>query len=76
MSWRGSYGFNNGREGGRYIYKQLSPDRGCLLALCPFESRTVGIGPQLGIIIPGATIQTYLNFKVYWDSTHRIGLLA
>ena len=50
-----------------YVYQQLSPDRGCLPALCPFESRTVGVGPQLGIIIPGASMQTYLNFKAYWD---------
>jgi hypothetical protein len=50
-----------------YVYNQLSPDRGCLPALCPFESRTLGVGPQLGIIIPGASVQTYLNFKAYWD---------
>lgn len=50
-----------------YVYNQISPDRGCLPALCPFESRTAGIGPQLGIIIPGTTTQTYLNFKAYWD---------
>jgi hypothetical protein len=50
-----------------YVYNQLTSDRGCLPALCPFESRTVGIGPQLGIIIPGASMQTYLNFKAYWD---------
>jgi hypothetical protein len=50
-----------------YFYQQLTPDRGCLAALCPFESRTIGIGPQLGIIVPGASFQTYLNFKAYWD---------
>jgi hypothetical protein len=50
-----------------YVYNQLTPDRGCLQALCPFESRTLGVGPQLGIIIPGASMQTYLNFKAYWD---------
>jgi hypothetical protein len=50
-----------------YVYNQLSADRGCLPALCPFESRTLGVGPQLGIIIPGASMQTYLNFKAYWD---------
>jgi hypothetical protein len=50
-----------------YAYDQLTADRGCLAALCPFESRTIGVGPQLGIIIPGATTQTYLNFKAYWD---------
>jgi hypothetical protein len=50
-----------------YAYDQVSADRGCLQALCPFESRTYGIGPQLGIIVPGASTQTYLNFKAYWD---------
>ena len=50
-----------------YAYNQLSADRGCLPALCPFESRTFGVGPQLGIILPGASMQTYLNFKAYWD---------
>jgi hypothetical protein len=50
-----------------YVYNQLTPDRGCADILCPFESRTVGIGPQLGIIIPGAAMQTYLNFKAFWD---------
>jgi hypothetical protein len=50
-----------------YVYNQITSDRGCLQALCPFESRTVGVGPQIGIIIPGAATQTYLNFKGYWD---------
>jgi hypothetical protein len=50
-----------------YFYDQITPDQGCLQSLCPFESRTVGVGPQLGIIIPGASTQTYLNFKAYWD---------
>src|SRR6516225_6637573 len=50
-----------------YFYRQLTPDRGCSPILCPFESRTVGVGPQLGIIIPGASTDTYLNFKAYWD---------
>ena len=50
-----------------YVFDQLTPDRGCADILCPFESRTAGIGPQLGIIIPGSSTQTYLNFKAYWD---------
>jgi hypothetical protein len=50
-----------------YFFDQITPDRGCLQSLCPFESRTVGVGPQLGIIIPGTSTQTYLNFKAYWD---------
>jgi hypothetical protein len=50
-----------------YVYNQLTSDRGCSPSLCPFESRTVGIGPQLGLIIPGASVQTYINLKAYWD---------
>jgi hypothetical protein len=50
-----------------YFFDQITPDHGCLQSLCPFESRTVGVGPQLGIIIPGTSTQTYLNFKAYWD---------
>jgi len=50
-----------------YFYDQLTPDSGCLPALCPFESRTIGIGPQIGLIFPGESFQTYLNVKGYWD---------
>ncbi|HEX4409663.1 MAG TPA: transporter [Xanthobacteraceae bacterium] len=50
-----------------YFYDQLTADRGCLAALCPFESRTIGIGPQIGLIFPNPSFQTYLNVKAYWD---------
>jgi hypothetical protein len=50
-----------------YFFDQISPDHRCIPQLCPFESRTVGVGPQLGIIILGASTETYLNFKAYWD---------
>jgi hypothetical protein len=50
-----------------YFYDQITPDHGCLQSLCPFESRTVGVGPQLGLIIPGASVETYINLKAYWD---------
>jgi hypothetical protein len=50
-----------------YVYNQLTPGSGCIPELCPFESRTVGVGPQLGFIIPSTSVQTYLNFKGYWD---------
>ncbi|MGA9008532.1 MAG: transporter [Xanthobacteraceae bacterium] len=50
-----------------YAYDQVTADRGCLPALCPFKSRIFGVGPQLGIIVPGTSTQTYLNFKAYWD---------
>jgi hypothetical protein len=38
-----------------------------LQILCPFESRTLGVGPQIGSIFPSESIQTYLQFKAYWD---------
>jgi hypothetical protein len=54
-----------------YVFDQLTPDRGCLQILCPFESRTLGVGPQIGFIFPSESIQTYLQFKAYWDfDTH------
>jgi len=40
-----------------YIYDQLTPDRGCAPILCPFESRVIGIGPQLGYWFPMANMQ-------------------
>jgi hypothetical protein len=50
-----------------YVYDQVSPDRGAAPILGNFESRVVGVGPQLGLIFPSATVQTYLNFKSYWE---------
>jgi hypothetical protein len=50
-----------------YAYRQITPDRGCAAILCPYESQTFGAGPQLGIISPGTSVQTYLNFKALWD---------
>jgi hypothetical protein len=50
-----------------YVYDQFTPDSGCLPSLCPFESRVAAAGPQLGLIFPGASFQTYLNFKSYWE---------
>jgi hypothetical protein len=35
--------------------------------LCPFESRVIGIGPQIGFIFPVAGMQGYLNLKAYWE---------
>jgi hypothetical protein len=48
-----------------YVYDQLTPDSGCAPILCPFESRVVGVGPQIGYIIPMGTMQGYLNLKGY-----------
>jgi hypothetical protein len=50
-----------------YFYQQLTDDSGCAPALCPFKSRTIGIGPQAGFIFPAGEMQGYLNLKAYWD---------
>jgi hypothetical protein len=48
-----------------YVYKQVTPDRGVLPQLAPFESQVVGFGPQIGFIIPSGSVQTFLGFKAY-----------
>ena len=53
-----------------YFYEQLSPDHGCAPVLCPFESRVIGIGPQIGYIFPVAGMQGYLNLKGYGEFAH------
>jgi len=34
---------------------------------CPFESRVIGIGPQIGYIFPVGGMQGYLNLKGYGE---------
>ena len=48
-----------------YVYDQLTPDSGCAPLLCPFESRVLGIGPQVGYLFPVGDMQGYLNLKGY-----------
>jgi hypothetical protein len=48
-----------------YVYDQLTPDSGCAPALCPFESRVLGVGPQIGYLFPVGDMQGYLNLKGY-----------
>jgi hypothetical protein len=50
-----------------YVYDQITADQGAAPILGSFESRVVGVGPQLGLIFPGPSVQTYLNFKAYWE---------
>lgn len=56
-----------------YVYDQLTPDDGCAPVLCPFESRVLGVGPQIGYIFPVGTMQGYLNLKAYgeFDNANR-----
>ena len=40
-----------------YVYEQLTGDDGCAAVLCPFKSRVIGVGPQIGYIFPVAGMQ-------------------
>jgi hypothetical protein len=50
-----------------YFYEQVSPDRGCTPQLCPFESGVIGVGPQIGYIIPMGSVQAFVNAKAYFE---------
>jgi hypothetical protein len=50
-----------------YFYEQISPDSGSGDHLGAFESGVIGIGPQVGFIIPAGSVQAYVNLKAYWD---------
>ncbi len=50
-----------------YVYDQLTPDQGCHPIICPFESRVIGVGPQLGYLFPVGNMQGYLNLKGYGE---------
>jgi hypothetical protein len=50
-----------------YFYEQLTPDTGCAPILCPFESRVIGVGPQVGYLFPVGDMQGYVNLKGYGE---------
>ena len=50
-----------------YFYEQITADKGSLPILGPVESGVIGIGPQLGFIIPAGEENIYLNFKAYQE---------
>jgi hypothetical protein len=50
-----------------YFYEQLTPDSGCAPAICPFESRVIGVGPQVGYLFPVGDMQGYVNLKGYGE---------
>jgi hypothetical protein len=56
-----------------YAYQQLTPDSGQRPILGSFESRVIGIGPQIGYIFPIGDKQGYLNLKGYgeFDAANR-----
>jgi hypothetical protein len=53
-----------------YFYHQLTPDKGQPTFLGAFESRVIGIGPQIGYIFPVGDLQGYANVKAYWEFAH------
>jgi hypothetical protein len=57
-----------------YFYNQLSCDTGSGNRVGCFESRVIGVGPQIGYVFPiGKEHQGYLNLKGYkeFDASHR-----
>jgi hypothetical protein len=51
-----------------YVYKEIGCDSGSGDRVGCFQSQVVGVGPQLGFIIPlSTTTQGYLNLKSYWE---------
>jgi hypothetical protein len=56
-----------------YVYDQISADSGAGDHVGAFESRVMGIGPQVNFTLPAGPLQAALNLKAYWefDSSHR-----
>jgi hypothetical protein len=56
-----------------YIYDQISADSGAGDHVGAFESRVMGIGPQVSFTLPAGPLQAALNLKAYWefDAGHR-----
>ncbi|MGC1353307.1 MAG: transporter [Xanthobacteraceae bacterium] len=50
-----------------YFYEQVTPDGGSGDHVGSFESGVIGVGPQMGVIVPLGQIQAYLNLKAYWE---------
>ncbi len=50
-----------------YIYDQLTADGGAGDRVGPFESRVIGVGPQIGFTFTAGTLAAYLDLKAYWE---------
>ena len=50
-----------------YLYDQVSADSGSGDRVGSFESRVVGVGPQMGYLFPLGDMQGYLNLKGYGE---------
>ena len=56
-----------------YVYQQITGDSGSGDRVGSFEARVIGIGPQVGYVLPLGNHQGYLNLKGYkeFDAEHR-----
>ena len=56
-----------------YVYDELSCDSGSGDRVGCFESRVLGVGPQIGFLFPLGSMQGYLNLKAYgeFDAANR-----
>jgi hypothetical protein len=56
-----------------YAYQQVTDDSGQNPILGGFQSRVLGIGPQVGYIFPVGNMQGYLDLKAYgeFDAANR-----
>ena len=50
-----------------YLYQEIGCDSGSGDRVGCFQSRVVGIGPQIGYIFPVGNMQGYLNLKAYGE---------
>src|SRR5262245_31975228 len=50
-----------------YVYNQIGCDSGAGDRVGCFQSRVVGIGPQIGYVIPLGAMQAYINLKGYGE---------
>jgi hypothetical protein len=50
-----------------YVYDELGCDSGVGDRIGCFQSRVIGVGPQLGYIIPLGAMQAYVNLKGYGE---------
>jgi hypothetical protein len=50
-----------------YVYQQVTGDSGPGDRLGSFESRVIGMGPQVGFIVPSQDFQTFIGLKAYFE---------
>jgi hypothetical protein len=50
-----------------YLYNEIGCDSGSGDRVGCFQSRVIGVGPQLGYIIPLGAMQAYINIKGYGE---------